>query len=252
MQWRSVADGADERTEVFEVPGKGCLVRIVARGADGRWSTSSVCWGPGLRPEDFASAAPAPVATAPAPAAAAAAPSPEAAAAPAPAAESAPPAESPAAAAPVAAAPPPAANAEPFIAVLREYTAMRSAVIGAFRGKIGVSNGPLGFLDNLPQVGSFSVSGQGDWIWRIDPTVATLRSKSKSIELPLPDHARDDGFDGESVAGYMKATSRQAVAHEGAAHPTDAATMTQLIRKLEDAKLVRLYSTQPKAVYIVK
>jgi len=244
MQWHPVDDGPDERTEVSEIPDRGCLVRIVVRsGADGRWSTSSVCWCPGLTRADFGAtvtAAAAPATTAePAPAET---PTPTATPTPAPTPTPTPtPAPAPA-----------AAPAEDFLTVLREYTAMRSAVVGAFRGKIGVSSGAIGFLDNLPQVGSFSVPGQGDWIWRVDPTVATLRSKARSIELPLPDHARDDGFDGEAVAGYLKATNRQAVALEGANHGVDAATVTQLIRKLEAANRVRLFSQHPKPVYIVK
>jgi len=139
-----------------------------------------------------------------------------------------------------------------LIKLLREYAAMRTAVVGAFRGKIGVSSGAIGFLDNLPQVGSFSVPGQGDWIWRIDPNVATLRSKTRVIELQIPDHARDDAFDPEAVSGWLTAGGKQMVAHEGAAYPVDAGTIGQLIRRLEDAKLVRLFSMHPKAIYIVK
>ncbi len=259
MQWTRVAEGPDERTEVFEIADRGCLVRIVVRGADGRWTATSLCWAPGLRHGDFPAGAPAPTpAAAPAPTAAPAAepaPTPAAEPAAAPAAEPAATPEAPAAE-PAPAAPAPAAApataAEPFTALLREYAAMRTAVVGLFRSKIGVSSGPIGFLDNLPQVGSFSVPGQGDWIWRIDPNVATLRSKNRVIELAIPDHARDDAFDAPAVSGWLASTGRQLVSHEGANHPIDAGSIAQLIRRLEDAKVVRLYSTHPKASYIVK
>jgi hypothetical protein len=245
MQWHSVAEGPDERTEVFEIANRGCLVRIVVRGPDERWTTSSICWAPGLRRADFSVAAPAPAPAATPAAQAPSAPAPEPAPAPPPSAESPP----PPAAAP---APAPAGDAEELVALLREYAAMRAAVVGAFRGKIGVSSGPIGFLDNLPQVGSFSVPGHGDWIWRIDPSVATLRSKARKIELAIPDHSRDDAFDPEAVAAHLTASGKAVVAHEGAAYPVDPGTIAQLIRRLEDAKLVRLFSTHPKVVYIVK
>jgi hypothetical protein len=258
MQWHRVAEGPDELTEVFEIADRGCLVRIVVRGADGRWAATSLCWAPGLRSADFPAGAPAPapVAAAPAPSPA---PPPEPPAAPpasaeSPAAPEAPAAE-PVAAAPDAPAPAPApaaAPAEPLAPLLREYAAMRSAVVGLFRSKIGVSSGAIGFLDNLPQVGSFSVPGYGDWVWRIDPNVATLRSKNRVIELAIPDHARDDAFDPAAVSAWLTSTGRQLVSHEGANHPVDAASIAQLIRRLEEAKVVRLFSTHPKASYIVK
>jgi hypothetical protein len=256
MQWHPVAEGPDERTEVLEIADRGCLVRIVARGPDQRWTTTGLCWAQGLRKADFAAGTPAAAAAQ----AAAAAPAPavppaEPAAAPA-SAESPPPAAEPAPAPAAAPAPAPAAapagKAEDLVALLREYTAMRTAVIGVFRSKIGVSSGPVGFLDNLPQVGSFSVPGYGDWVWRIDPNIATLRSKQRVIELAIPDHARDDAFDAASVSGWLTSANKSAVAVDGSVYPVDAGTIAQLIRKLEDAKQVRLYSTHPKVVYIVK
>jgi hypothetical protein len=268
MRWSTVADGPDERTEIFEIPERGCLVRIVVRGADSRWTTASVCFCPGVRTADFGAPqpaaspppAPTPAAAPPPPAAPPVAEAPPAAAPTDAAPASATPAEAPAEpSAPAPATPAPAAAAAAtspaaeLLGLLRGYSAMRKAVIETFREKLGLStSGQLGFLDHLPQVGSFSVPGHGDWIWRIDPNLATLRSKQRVLELVLPNHARDDAFDIEAASAHLRATGHAVVALEGAAHPTDPASLTELIHKLESAKKVTLFASVPKPVYIVK
>lgn len=257
MQWQPVAEGPDERTEISEVAGRGCLVRIVVRGENGRWTPTAMCFCPGVGAAELGSTAVAP-APAPAPVPAAAPPTPQSVqAAPEPsvqsAAEPAPPAAAPPPVAPTP-APAPAAPARPpedVMVVLREYSAMRSAVIGAFRSKVGVSNGPLGFLDNAQKVGSMGVPGFGDWVWRIDPDLVTLRSKNKLIALPLPDHARDDSFDGASLAAHMAMTNRTHVGHAGAAIPADAAELDKLIRQLEQEKSVRVFAKNPTLLFIL-
>ncbi|MBC8073800.1 MAG: hypothetical protein IAG13_36110, partial [Deltaproteobacteria bacterium] len=150
------------------------------------------------------------------------------------------------------AAPQPSAGAEDVLKVLREYAVMRNAVIGTFRSKVGVSTGPLGFLDNATKVGSMIVPGQGDWVWRIDTDAVTLRSKNKLIQLQLPDHARDDAFDGPILAAFLQLTHRTEVGYEGMAYPGDAGTLDLLIAQLEQAKLVRVFSKQPTPTFILK
>ena len=135
--------------------------------------------------------------------------------------------------------------------VLRELATMRNAVIGAFRGKVGVSNGPLGFLDNATKVGSMIVPGFGDWVWRIDPNEVTLRSKNKIIAMRLPDHARDDAFDGSILAAHMALTHRTAVGHNGATFPADAAQLDRLIQQLEQEKVIRVFSKNPTLLFIL-
>lgn len=245
MQWQPVAEGPDERTEVSEIAGRGCLVRIVVRGADGRWTPASLCFCPGVRAAEVgaSTAAPAP---APTPTSVQPPPAAPATASPEPAA----PEPAPAAPTPAPAAPPPD-KVDDIVVVLREYATMRNAVIGMFRSKVGVSNGPLGFLDNVPQVGSMIVPGYGDWVWRIDRDAATLRSKNKIIELGLPNHARDDAFDGLLLSGYLALTGRTHVGVEGVAQPGDAATLDAAIRQLEQAKLVRVFSKQPTVQFIL-
>ncbi|HWB80410.1 MAG TPA: hypothetical protein VG755_35845 [Nannocystaceae bacterium] len=262
MQWQPVAEGPDERTEVSEVAGRGCLVRIVVKGADGRWTPTAMCFCPGVRAAELGSQAAAP-APAPAPAPAAAPPTEQSVQVPteqsvqvdAPAPDAGAPAEEPAAAAPAPAptpAPAPAAApAEDVMVVLRELATMRAAVIGAFRGKVGVASGPLGFLDNATKVGSMHVQGFGDWVWRIDPNEATLRSKNKIIALRLPDHARDDAFDGAILAAHMGLTNRTAVGHNGSTYPADAAQLDQLIRGLEQEKVIRVFSKNPTLLFIL-
>jgi len=259
MQWQPVAEGPDERTEVSEITGRGCLVRTVVRGQDGRWTPTAMCFCPGVTAKELGSSAPAP---APAPVVAAPPPAPAAAPTetsvqPAPAPEPAAPPAEPAAAAvepppAPAPAPKPAAPVDDLMVVIREFATMRNAVIGMFRSKVGVSNGPLGFLDNAPKVGSMGVPGFGDWVWRIDPESATLRSKNKVIQLGLPDHARDDAFDGELLAAHLGLTNRTQVGHAGNAYPGDAATLNRLIAELEQAKLVRVFSKQPSVTFILK
>jgi hypothetical protein len=241
MQWQPVAEGPDERTEVYEIAGRGSLVRIVVRGADDRWTPASMCFCPGVRATELGGQAPTPAAA------------PVAAARTEPSVQSA---EAPAATPPPLAAPPaepqPDASAEDVLKVLREYAVMRNAVIGAFRSKVGVSSGVLGFLDNVPKVGTMIVPGQGDWVWRIDTDAATLRSKNKVVRLNLPDHARDDAFDGALLAGYMTLTHRTQVGHEGMAYPIDAVVLDRLINQLEQAKLVRVFSKNPTPLFILK
>lgn len=253
MQWQPVAEGPDERTEVSEITGRGCLVRTVVRGQDGRWTPTAMCFCPGVTAKELGSA-PAPVAAAPAPA-----PTPTPAP-PAPTETSVQPAAAPEPSAPPAAEPPPApaptpkpaAPVDDLMVVIRELASLRNAVIGMFRSKVGVSNGPLGFLDNATKVGSMGVPGLGDWVWRIDPESVTLRSKNKVIRLGLPDHARDDAFDGEMIAAHMAMTNRTHVGHGGNAHAGDAATLDRLIAELEQAKLVRVFSKQPSVTFILK
>jgi len=243
MQRQPVAEGPDERTEVHEIPGRGCLVRILSRGPDERWTTTSMCFCPAVRAVELLPRAPAAVST------------PEPAPAPSPTpSEGAPSVQPPAApsSSPAPMALQMAAAAEDSCAFLLVDAAMRNAIIGAFRSKVGVSTGPLGFLDNVPKVGSMGVPGQGDWVWRIDPNTATLRSKNKVVELQLPDHARDDAFDGAALASYMKLTNRTQVGYEGLAYPVDAAALDQLIQQLEQAKLVRVFSKQPTPTFILK
>lgn len=261
MQWRLVAEQEGERTEIYEISGRGCLVRIVVRGAE-RWTPTTMTWCPDLSANDFAAApAPAPPAAPELSPPAASAPegappaSPAPAAAPAPAAP-AEPAPEPAAASPAPA--PAAAPAEPaepvddLLDCLREYTKLQSSVVAVFRSKVGVSSGQLGFLLDAPKVGSFSVPGYGDWVWRTDTSSVILTSRRRTIELPLPSHSRDDAFDPGVAATFFEASGRKAVAYKGAVHAVDPATIEGLVKQMTRDGTLLLFSSQPRAVYLVR
>ncbi len=235
-----MAESGDERTEVFEVPRRGCLVRVMVRQAEGeeRWSPATMTWCPGLRMADFVAQA-----TADAPANAAP---------PGPASRTmtvVPSPEPERAATPAA----PAADGEPpeLVELLRDYTRLQEAVVGAFRGKAQIASGELGFLQHMPKVGGFSVPGEGDWVWRIDQSSVTFTSRRRAIELPLPTHLRDDAFDPEVVTAYLTVTGNHAVACDGGVHPVEPTTIKRLIRRLAKSRAVRLFSTQPRACYLV-
>jgi hypothetical protein len=260
MRWRPVAEDDRERTEICEISGRGCLVRLMAREPSG-WRAVALTWCPQLGAADFGAAAEAPPRAQPA---AAPAPAPSAEVAPAaaavPASSDASPSAAPAEAAPAstpapAPAPAPAPSDEPVddvLTLLREYVAVQTAVVAVFRSKMGVSSGQLGFLLDAPKVGSFSAPGHGDWVWRIDTSSVILTSRRRAIELPLPSHSRDDAFDPAVAATFLETSGKTAMSHQGSVLPLDPATLDGVVKKMVREGSVLLFSSQPRPVYLVR
>jgi hypothetical protein len=246
MAWRAVIEDEHERTELLELTGQGCLVRVVVRNAQGAWTPATMTWCPGLTPAHFAGLGNAP---APAPA-----PAPPAAAEPAPAPAEPPPAE-PAPAEPAPAEPPPepppatpapaASSAPDIVEVVTTFARLQAVVAKAFRSQIRKVSGELGFLEDAPRVGSFSVPDHGDWVFRIDDTTVTLTSGKRVIELQLPKHLRDDGIDPKAVSRYLKGSKQTEVSYKGAGHGVEPETIDRLIKQLCVDGALRLFRSQP-------
>lgn len=231
MNWEPIDEGGDERTEVMEVPKRGCLARVVAKSGDG-WKTVSLTWCPGLRAKDFGLE-----------------PEPAAAVASEGAPPAAPPAEPPR---PAAVTPPQDAAPEELVELLKSYVQMCVAVIGGFRAKVGVASGRIGFCENTPQVGSYPVEGYGSWVWRIDPDMATLKNKERVIAIGLPHHSRDQAFAADLFCEFLKATKRAFVAHRGSVYPADEVNVQHLLDQLVDEGLAVAFRGPPGPRYELK
>lgn len=221
MPWRTVLEEEGERTEVFEIARRGCLVRIGLQ-ADGQWKPVTMTWCPGLKAADFL----------PAPAA------PEGAAT---AADHAATAED------VVADP----DAPDLLGLAQTFAKLQLDVLVAFRAKMGCGSGQLGFLDNHPQVGGFSVPGRGDWVWRIDPQSVSLTSRKQLMEFPLPNHTQDNAFNSASLAMYLRGIGTHAVSSDGGVHPVDPATVAQLLDRLVATGKLREVARLPSPLYMV-
>lgn len=258
MAWRTIVEAENERTQILELEGRGCLVRVVVCDAQDVWTPATMTWCPGLAAADFAdlgaSSAPAdvsPPATSvgptDAPSAATSTAEPVAAAAAA-AATAAPEIAANTAAAPAEA---PAPEAPDLLELLRDFSRLQAAAAKVFRSKVRQTSGELGYLENEPRVGTFSVPGEGDWVWRIDDDSVLLTSRDRLVALPLPQHLRDEAFGAVAVSRYLSARKQTTVSCRGSAHGVDVSTIDRLLKQLCNDKALRLFRSQPKPVYTI-
>jgi hypothetical protein len=253
MAWHTVIEAESERTELLELPGRGCLVRIVVRDAQAQWIPATMTWCPGLGASDFetlgdAAPPPTPAPTAATPTAEPGEPPPEAAPTTPPAGPTTPapaaPAE-PATAEPAQKAAPQTSNAPDILGILTEFSRLQAAVAKAFRSQVRVVSGELGYLDDAPRVGSFSVPDHGHWVSRVDDTAVLLTSGNKVIQLSLPKHLRDDGIEPNALSLYLKAGKQTAVSYRGTEHAIDPASLDRLIKQLCADGVLRLFRSHP-------
>ncbi len=283
MNWQTLAEQEGERTELLEIPQRGCLVRVLIKQGD-RWLPVTMTWCQGLQAADLSGFAPGqatPTREAPRPEPSASPASPNAAplsgAAPAvdagpsndasPAVEAAPgtdaaPATNAAPATDAASAasePSPeraateSATAAPeppeLVELLTSYIALQLAVCAGFRSKIGQPSGPIGFLADTPKVGSFAVKGHGDWIWRIEMSSVSLTNRRRVIELQIPSHFADNAFDPKAVASFLETTNTREFQHKNTRYPVDEATVAACTELLVKDGVLRLFAAQPRPIY---
>ncbi len=242
--WTPLFEQELERTEVLEVPRRGCLVRVLIRASadEEHWTPTTMTWCPGLKAADFQAGAAVPAAAPPL----AAVPTPKE---PPPPTEQVQPAASPAAPVPVPAND--LGDVPELLALLRDFARLQTSVVGVFRAKMGVATGKLGFLLHAPQVGRFMVPGEGGWVWRIDQQSVTLSHRKRIIELPLPSHDRDDAFEPGAAAAYIQSTGHPHVSHQGAIYPVEEGAIRDLVGQMAREREVKVWSTQPRPIYLV-
>jgi len=225
MSWSTVLEEGLERTEVLELARRGCLVKISIRGAaegDG-WTPVALTWCPGLKSVDFLTK-PSETANGDTDE------KPRTNAAPSPSDDP---------------------DAPDLASLAREYAGLQAAVLGAFRAKMGRLSGKLGFLDHVPQVGGFSVTGHGDWVWRIDHNSASLTSKRRVIEVPLPDHTRDDAFSAERLTLYLSAQGYRNVSTPAGIFPVESSIIELQLKEIaERGGALKLFRSQPTPFYV--
>lgn len=217
MPWRTIVEEGEERTEVFEIARRGCLVRIGLREGD-QWKPVTMTWCPGLKATDFMPAV----------------------------VEAEAPAQEEATAAPAA-----DPDAPDLLGLAQAFAKLQTDVLAAFRAKMGCGSGRLGFLESAPQVGGFSAPGRGDWVWRIDESSVSLSSRKQVLEFPLPNHSQDTAFSSAALANYLRGVGQHAVSCDGGVHPVEATTMSQLLDRLVQQGKLREFTRVPNALYMI-